>query len=292
MTREEVLNEIISKIPDNKIKSISPQKLREAIIKVIDYAEYLELGESITDLDNRYAAKSNTYTKDQVDAIFSEIESSAPFINEDYHWVVSGEDTGVNARGVPGETPYVGENGNWWVGDTDTSVPARGEPGENPYIGENGNWWVGDTDTGVPATDPNVLKANGDYVISGNFVFENPVIVPESANTGAAVPLSKVISLINEALSISTIASRFKNVYEGEFSGIQDGSNKVFVMPSTFISGTVEVFKSGIRLSRGGALDFIESTNHAEGPLGRTVVLVSAPTADHRLSFRYIESAT
>lgn len=49
-------------------------------------------------------------------------------------------------KGERGDTPFIGENGHWWIGGEDTGVPAQGEQGDkgdkgDSYTGEH-NWTV------------------------------------------------------------------------------------------------------------------------------------------------------
>ncbi len=81
-----------------------------------------------------------------------------PYIGDNGHWFLNGEDSGISAIGVPGQTPHIGENGNWWIGDMDTGITAhgaQGATGEVPYIGANGNWYVNGEDTGISAEGTN-----------------------------------------------------------------------------------------------------------------------------------------
>lgn len=42
------------------------------------------------------------------------------------NWMIYGKDTGINAKGLRGDTPFIGTNNHWWIGNTDTGVPANG----------------------------------------------------------------------------------------------------------------------------------------------------------------------
>lgn len=78
-----------------------------------------------------------------------------PYIGDNGNWFLNGEDSGISAIGVPGQTPHIGENGNWFIGDLDTGITAhgaQGATGEVPYIGANGNWYVNGEDTGISAS--------------------------------------------------------------------------------------------------------------------------------------------
>lgn len=52
--------------------------------------------------------------------------------------------------GDNGDTPEV-KNGTWWIGGEDTGIKAVGVDGNTPAIGSNGNWWIGGKDTGHQA---------------------------------------------------------------------------------------------------------------------------------------------
>lgn len=103
--------------------------------------------------------------------------ASSPVIGENGNWFVDGEDTGVSAKGLPGETvpgihgkqPYinnVAEDGalnNWMVYDVDldkyvdSGVPAtgpKGESGSSNIEVRNGVLWIGDTETGIKVSTP------------------------------------------------------------------------------------------------------------------------------------------
>ena len=78
-----------------------------------------------------------------------------PYIGDNGNWFLNGEDSGIPATGIPGQTPNIGPDGNWWIGDFNTGIQAQGITGANgevPYIGENGNWFVNGEDTGISAS--------------------------------------------------------------------------------------------------------------------------------------------
>ena len=44
----------------------------------------------------------------------------------------------IGPPGADGITPHIGEDGNWFIGDTDTGISAKGIPGERGQDGING----------------------------------------------------------------------------------------------------------------------------------------------------------
>lgn len=95
-------------------------------------------------------------TEESINDIAATVDQSFeyPYIGDNGNWYLNGEDSGISAIGVPGQSPHIGENGNWWIGGMDTGVTAHGAQGVSgdvPYIGANGNWYVDGKDTGVSA---------------------------------------------------------------------------------------------------------------------------------------------
>lgn len=272
MTKQDVINAINQLLPDNNEQLIDPADLREGLNKILDYAEGLDLGQSQTDLDATYRRKDDSYSKAQIDAKFSEVDSSAPFINAEKHWVVGGEDTGVLAEGqdgVNGLTPRIEADGNWWIGTTDTGVKAAGVNGLTPRIETDGNWWIGTTDTGVKAAgNPG---ANG-VSIEEVSITEGHLIVKLSNGT-------EIDAGVFPATDFGRVVSR----YQGQFTGVQNGVNTVFIMPDHFVPGTVKVFRDGVRLSAGGGHDYVEGGIN-------TVILTEPPATENMLIFEYIRA--
>ena len=109
-------------------------------------------------------------SEDKVSNIENEVRQvDAPSIEigENGNWWINGKDTGVSAKGEPGQpgsggastSIEVGTNGNWWINGADTGISARGEPGQpgqpgtsaSIEVGTNGNWWINGADTGISA---------------------------------------------------------------------------------------------------------------------------------------------
>lgn len=87
-------------------------------------------------------------------AAAEEAMTHAPMIDEETnHWLIWNkdaeeyEDTGVDAKGIPGDpgepgddgiSPHIGANGNWFIGETDTGVHAQGPQGDPGETGPEG----------------------------------------------------------------------------------------------------------------------------------------------------------
>lgn len=160
-TKDEVINNINTNIPDNNSRNISPESVRVALQSVIDYAEGLELGDSSLNIDGTYRRKDDSYNKTQVDTKFSEAVTNAPSIGGNGNWFVNGADTGIHATGAAGQTGMTGQTG---------AAGINGTNGITPTIGENGNWFFGATDSGIRAVayPLPILKVSYNHQIEGN----------------------------------------------------------------------------------------------------------------------------
>jgi len=142
-------------------------------------------------------------------------------------------------------------------------------------------------------------KASVDYVNA--YVDGAAVIGPQGEPGGpgeAGVSITEVsvnedgnlIVLLSDGTNIDAgalpgiDANRFVSLYQGQFTGVQNGANTSFRMRDNYVPGTVKVFRDGARLSGGGGLDYEEMED------ARYVQFTVPPTPDELLIFEYIKA--
>ena len=162
-------------------------------------------------------------------------------IGNNGNWFVDGEDTGIHAQGIQGETGPQGPQGPQGEtgpqgevgpqgpqGETGAQGPQgpqgetgpqgnegpKGDNGYTPYIGENGNWWINNEDTGYQA-----IGHNGTNGTNGQ----------DGTNGADGVSITG-ITKIDTTGNVDTYQITFSNDDTFEFSvtnGVdgQDGSN-------------------------------------------------------------------
>lgn len=204
MERQEVENIISQNIKDNSTRLISPAKVREVFLAILDWLEFIELGGSVADFDLIYRRLTDSYSKDEIDLIISAISLVPGPAGEQGPSGIQGP-AGTDgaqgppgADGAPGESPFIGENGNWWIGENDTGVMAKAKESRVVYdqdiLGTRNG--TNQTFTVAEAYVPGSLKVyldgvrlskgnNSDYIETGagsqnNGAVINRVLLPEN----------------------------------------------------------------------------------------------------------------
>jgi len=70
--------------------------------------------------------------------------------------------------------------------------------------------------------------------------------------------------------------------YDYDITGTKNGTNKVFTLSSTFVSGTTRVFVNGIRYTRGAGYDYVETGTNQ-------ITFTNAPDAGDLITVDYIK---
>lgn len=75
--------------------------------------------------------------------------------------------------------------------------------------------------------------------------------------------------------------------YNHDVIGSRDGTNTTFYPTSNFKEGSIRVYKSGLRMSRGGSYDYVEDLNGSG--VGVSVTFTIAPAPNENIIFEYIK---
>lgn len=130
--------------------------------------------------------------------------------------------------------------------------------GNTISISADGNWVIDGVDTGMSSKGDSVsIGSNGNWYIGSN-------------DTG-----------ISASQKMHTVD------YNHQIDGSRNGTNNTLVASNSYVAGTMNVYKSGMRLSKGGTYDYVESSD-INGELN-SVTFTIPPSPNENIIFEYIK---
>lgn len=278
MTKQDVINLISLKLPDNTSRQITPNNLRECLNEILEYAQGLELGETTTDLNDIYRRKDDSYSSIQVDnklsiitSKFSEITSvrfvpilPTPTEASTLYCVISGGKF---------RTVITNEN-NLIINEDSITISQLNQKEPTITAGATNQYWNG---------NKMFVDLNKAAVGLGNVDNTSDVNKPISNPTQTALNGKTSFADVNDLIAVAVSKIIRVTAYDNDITGIRDGSNNMLVLKHDKIykSGTLSIWRDGFRLSKGGESDYIEN-----GP--RTGAIFNRPPLPiHKYIFEY-----
>lgn len=301
VTRQDVENEMILKLPDNITREIDPEKLRAVISKVLDFLEAVELGAPVADLYAIFRTISDSYSKSQIDTMLSTISTTpGP----------------AGPAGPTGATGATGATGP--AGATGATGPAGADGATGP-AGQRGSTWATGPDAPVTAGvlgDMYLRTSNGDVLRANNLggwdVVANITGPAGTGGGGISTPTLEVadeyklkLHWVNADSSPGTYTVDLKQHldyalqnlrqidYPQDIVGLVNGTNRRFYGSRKAYSRGFEVYRDGLSLNRGSMAEweFISAPDDPAYPQGYYIEILTAspPPIGSLFQFKYIE---